>query len=230
MKDEILDYLEMCRRERMSLQRGMYFKSPPAHGVILMSRRHNAPYADALSDDEKVLIYEGHDVYRTKLTPNPKKIDQPRTNTNGRPTENGRFASWVDAVKENKARPAIFRVYEKMIIGVWTDRGLYILVDYSYPRVNDRHVFKFHLEQADFDTTTAGKPAAIGVEFRRQIPSSVKQEVFKRDDGKCVICGAKDQIHFDHDLPFSKGGTSILADNVRILCARHNLAKSAKIE
>jgi 5-methylcytosine-specific restriction endonuclease McrA len=30
-------------------------------------------------------------------------------------------------------------------------------------------------------------------------------------------------------LPFSKGGTSLNAQNVQLLCMRHNLAKGAKI-
>ncbi|MBI5265885.1 MAG: HNH endonuclease, partial [candidate division Zixibacteria bacterium] len=57
-----------------------------------------------------------------------------------------------------------------------------------------------------------------------------KRIVWQRDGGKCVKCGATDELHFDHDIPYSKGGTSISADNVRILCARHNLQKGAKIE
>ncbi|MCX8106660.1 MAG: HNH endonuclease [Ignavibacterium album] len=36
-------------------------------------------------------------------------------------------------------------------------------------------------------------------------------------------------LHFDHDLPFSKGGTSLTAENVRILCMKCNLSKSNKI-
>ena len=72
MKDEILTYTEMCGREGMSLQRGMNFRSPPAHGIVLMSRRPNAPYEDEMSSDETVLLYEGHDVNRTKDTPDPK--------------------------------------------------------------------------------------------------------------------------------------------------------------
>jgi 5-methylcytosine-specific restriction endonuclease McrA len=64
----------------------------------------------------------------------------------------------------------------------------------------------------------------------RVIPSWVKQDVFKRDKGKCVLCGSADQLHFDHDFPYSKGGTSLLPENVRLLCARHNLEKAAKIE
>jgi 5-methylcytosine-specific restriction endonuclease McrA len=41
---------------------------------------------------------------------------------------------------------------------------------------------------------------------------------------------AADELHFDHVLPFSKGGTSLKVENVQLLCARHNLSKSAKIE
>ena len=40
---------------------------------------------------------------------------------------------------------------------------------------------------------------------------------------------ATDELHFDHDLPYSKGGTSITENNVQLMCARHNLEKGAKI-
>ena len=67
-------------------------------------------------------------------------------------------------------------------------------------------------------------------EFKRAIPAWVKQVVYKRDKGRCVLCGAQDQLHFDHDLPFAKGGSGLTPANVRVLCARHNLRKGAKIE
>jgi 5-methylcytosine-specific restriction endonuclease McrA len=54
-------------------------------------------------------------------------------------------------------------------------------------------------------------------------------EVRARDRGQCVLCGGKENLHFDHDLPFSKGGTSLTAANVKILCAKHNLQKHDKI-
>lgn len=63
----------------------------------------------------------------------------------------------------------------------------------------------------------------------RIIPTSVKLEVWARDGGRCVTCGATDELHFDHIVPFSKGGTSSKAENIQLLCARHNLSKSAKI-
>ena len=72
--------------------------------------------------------------------------------------------------------------------------------------------------------------AILFVRVPAWMTSSVKKEVWRRDGGKCVICDATDELHFDHDVPYSKGGTSITAENVRILCARHNLEKSDKIE
>ena len=102
--------------------------------------------------------------------------------------------------------------------------------DYAYAWSNNRRVFKFRLVQADFDSSTPRESTSVDQKVTRQIPSWVKQEVYKRDKGRCVMCGEADQLHFDHDFPFAKGGTSIVPENVRILCARHNLEKSANIQ
>jgi 5-methylcytosine-specific restriction endonuclease McrA len=53
--------------------------------------------------------------------------------------------------------------------------------------------------------------------------------VWKKDKGQCVLCGSKENLHFDHDVPFSKGGASLTAKNVKILCMKHNLKKGDKI-
>jgi hypothetical protein len=63
----------------------------------------------------------------------------------------------------------------------------------------------------------------------RYIPSEVKRIVWTRDHGRCVICGSNRRIHYDHDIPFSKGGSNTV-DNIRILCEKCNLRKSDKIE
>ena len=231
MKDEILSYREMCGRQgKETLQRGMNFKNPPAHGFVLMSRRSNAPYVDELSPDESELIYEGHDASRSAEVINPKLIDQPMFTKSGKLTQNGEFSAWVESFKKGNVPPAVIRVYEKLQPGMWADRGLYLLEDYSYPQESNRKVFKFKLKQAEFDTSASDEASQVELKQSRQIPSHIKVEVFKRDKGRCVECGAQDQLHFDHDFPYSRGGTSVLAENVRILCARHNLAKSAKIE
>jgi len=55
----------------------------------------------------------------------------------------------------------------------------------------------------------------------RHIPAKVKREVFKRDNGKCTICGSTTRLNFDHKNPYAKGGTSGV-ENIRILCASCN--------
>jgi len=62
----------------------------------------------------------------------------------------------------------------------------------------------------------------------RYITSKVKNEVYFRDKGKCVECGSSEELHFDHEIPFSKGGSST-AKNVRLLCEQCNLKKHDKI-
>jgi hypothetical protein len=37
------------------------------------------------------------------------------------------------------------------------------------------------------------------------IPTAVQLAVWQRDGGKCVVCVATDELHFEHDLPYSKG-------------------------
>ena len=61
------------------------------------------------------------------------------------------------------------------------------------------------------------------------IPSEIKLKVWERDGGRCVRCGAQDDLHLDHIIPFSKGGSSVTDQNIQLLCARHNLEKSDQI-
>ena len=220
----------MCARERGSLQRGMYFRELPNTCVVLMSRRPAAPYVDTLSEDGTELEYEGHDV-RREGDVDPKAVDQPWELPNGAPSENARFATAAKEFKGTRKNPARVRVYEKLRPGIWSDRGLFELVDYAYMYVDGRKVFRFkmRLSPEPEEASVAGA-AARDVPPSRVIPSWVKQAVFKRDKGKCVFCGASDQLHFDHDFPYSKGGTSLVPENVRLLCARHNLEKAAKIQ
>ena len=221
-RDEILTYFEMCQRERMSLQRGMNFFCPPAVSIVLMSRRRNAPYEDEMSEDGTELIYEGHDVPRTPPV-DPKTIDQPWATASGAATENAKFAEVVETARGL----AMVRAYEKLQQGIWSDKGLFRLVRYEYRVSGSRKVFKFHMQLAEEDTDPSERTAP---DHRRLIPGWVKQKVFKRDKGQCVLCGAKDNLHFDHDFPFSRGGASVTPANVRVLCARHNLEKGAKIQ
>jgi hypothetical protein len=225
MKDEILSYWDMCARERGSLQRGMYFRPSPSVSIVLMSRRPSALYEDSLSVDGTILEYEGHDAKRGQDS-DPKTIDQPWDLPSGLPTENAKFAQAASSLSSQRQ---LVRAYEKLKDGIWSDKGLFELVSYTYDikPAEGRRVFKFQMKLSSIDDDSA---SAQLDEPSRLIPSWVKQAVYKRDKGQCVLCGAQDQLHFDHELPFSRGGASVLPENVRILCARHNLSKGARIE
>lgn len=225
---DVVTHHEMCGVEKRMLQHGMNFRNGRHRSVILMSRRPGAPYDDQVFDEGRTLIYEGHNVPRQPGGPEPYSVDQPRTTRSGRPTPNGKFEAAALAFKAGEQRAELVRVYEKIKDGIWVFNGVFRLVDASEQVSGNRRVFKFKLE-----LTTEGVPSvtdAAKLEHTRLIPPSIKQQVFKRDRGKCVLCGSKDNLHFDHELPYSKGGTSIKAENIRLLCARHNLAKGAKIE
>ena len=227
-KDDIISYREMCDLENVqTLQRGMNYQLNNRHTVILMSQRSNAPYNDSVSEDGKTIEYEGHDESRSK-TDDPKMVDQPRENLSGTLTQNGRFIHSIEEYKKGKRDPEIVRVYEKIMNGVWSIKGLFQLVDYKRKFDGNRYVYKFILELLDEKVENDGSKQ---VEVHdRMIPTEVKIKVWKRDAGKCVICGSSKNLHFDHDLPFSKGGTSLTEKNIRILCMKHNLEKSAKIQ
>jgi holliday junction DNA helicase RuvB len=68
-----------------------------------------------------------------------------------------------------------------------------------------------------------------GRSLRDAIPSEVRREVWRRDEGKCVKCGSRERLEFDHIIPVSKGGGNT-ARNIELLCEDCNRAKSASIE
>jgi 5-methylcytosine-specific restriction endonuclease McrA len=64
---------------------------------------------------------------------------------------------------------------------------------------------------------------------RHSIPSELRKIVYKRDGGKCKRCGSDQDIHYDHIIPVSKGG-STSENNLELLCQTCNLSKSDRIE
>ena len=228
---DIISYHEMCANEDgATLQRGMNFKLHGSFSVILMSIRKGAPYQDRVEEDGKVLIYEGHDAQKN-YAKNPKTEDQPITLPSGYPTQNGRFFQAAMGYSLHKLPPELVRVYEKIKDGIWVYSGVFELVGAWVEEVDGRNVFKFKLLITDFTTTQRKKreKQLKNLDHNRLIPTSVKLEVWKRDKGKCIECGATDNLHFDHILPYSKGGTSLKSANIQLLCARHNLQKNDKI-
>jgi hypothetical protein len=226
-----MSYREMCDAEEVqTLQRGMNFRLKPSYSVILMSQRSNAPYHDRVYEDGITIEYEGHDVPKRSYDHNPKAEDQPEKSPNGKLTQNGLFLRAIKKFKNEGSSPELIKVYEKILPGVWSLKGYFDLVDYKILHDGKRNVFRYILRLSDRAGIVHSNMEIVSQAQTRLIPSEVKKEVWKRDIGRCVICCDTKNLHFDHELPFSKGGTSISAKNVRLLCMKHNLQKSAKIE
>jgi HNH endonuclease len=63
---------------------------------------------------------------------------------------------------------------------------------------------------------------------RAPIPESVRHEVWRRDQGRCVDCGSKEQLEFDHIIPLSRGGSNTVR-NIELRCEPCNRKKGAII-
>jgi hypothetical protein len=224
---DVVSYWDMCKEESSALQRGMNFKLHRKTSIILMSLRPGAPYADKVEDNGRVLIYEGHDQPRRDSTIRPKEIDQPM-HDKGKLSQNGLFYEAAIRFRDGKAPAELVKVYEKVKGGIWTYNGVFRLVDAWREISGPREVFKFRLEI--IESVDSSKVRKEEDEHPRMIPTAVKVEVWKRDKGKCGICGSSTNLHFDHIIPYVKGGTSLSADNIQLLCAKCNIAKKDKIE
>lgn len=228
MHEDVLSFAQMCAQEdgRM-LQAGMHFRSGGTYSVLLMSTRRNAPYPDEFAESGSVLYYVGHDT-PARIGIDPKRVDQPRMTLNGRLTQNGKFFAAAIAHRDEGAEAERVHVYEKLRDGVWSDNGWFLLVDAEQVPEGERQIFRFKL-QAVADPGELPSDVVL-YDRRRIVRTAVKLEVWQRDKGRCVQCGSSENLHFDHIIPWSLGGASDTAENIQLLCSRHNLQKGARIE
>lgn len=222
---DILSHHEMCAVEGKSLQQGMTFRTDRPHSILLMSQRANAPYPDRMSEDGKTLFYIGHDAYGD---PNKDKVDQPLLSPTETLTQNGKFFQAAESVRQGFRRELV-RVYEKLSSGIWVFNGLFELRDAKMESDGARKVCVFELHLMEGPAEVEEEDLQVSASPGRLIPTKVKLEVLKRDKRRCVQCGSTEDLHFDHILPYSLGGSSTNADNIQLLCQKHNLEKSAKI-
>jgi hypothetical protein len=67
---------------------------------------------------------------------------------------------------------------------------------------------------------------ALPSSSRAPISDEVKVFVWNRDAGRCVRCGSKQRLEFDHVIPVALGGANT-ARNLQLLCVSCNRSKGA---
>jgi hypothetical protein len=67
-----------------------------------------------------------------------------------------------------------------------------------------------------------------GAADREPIPERVRHEVWRRDQGRCVECGSRERLEYDHIIPASKGGSNTVR-NIELRCESCNRKKGARI-
>jgi len=88
-----------------------------------------------------------------------------------------------------------------------------------------------YLEENDPERRTerkSNKPETDNNTRTRHIPQRIKDEVYRRDGGRCSFrgrdgkrCGSRWNLQYDHIVPYGKGGDNS-PENLRLLCAEHN--------
>ena len=150
-RGDVIRYVDMTAQEEFALRKGMNFSIPnKKYGIVLMSVRKDAPYADRFEGNGTTIIYEGHDVQKNHAPNgrNPKDIDQPMKVPSGQLSENGKF--YEAAQKYKNGDPAkLIKVYEKIKNGIWVYNGFFELTDAWTEKSGNRNVFKFKLEMID---------------------------------------------------------------------------------
>lgn len=107
--------------------------------------------------------------------------------------------------------------------GSWT-KSLEAFVDYI--NVVPDKIEKIQNEEPEIEKIN--NTEIIHKHKTKRAPSErLKVQVLMRDGNKCKLCGITvtgENIHYDHIIPWSKGGETVL-ENLQVLCETHNLAK-----
>ena len=83
--------------------------------------------------------------------------------------------------------------------------------------------------EMELEITALGGPAVDPcAPVRERIPDPVRIFVWRRDGGKCVCCGSRERLEFDHIIPVADGGSST-ERNIQLLCETCNRSKGRSV-
>ena len=111
-------------------------------------------------------------------------------------------------------------LFDKWILGIEPT------IQHQEIKVKD---FKAQLASIDELLKALARPNKAAEKLGREpISRLVQQEVWKRDQGRCVQCESQERLEYDHIIPISKGGSNT-ARNLQLLCEVCNRSKGDRI-
>jgi 5-methylcytosine-specific restriction endonuclease McrA len=126
---------------------------------------------------------------------------------------------------------------QQLTAGRWAYRDLVLHIDEPEPRDEHKEAvmvkhFILHRER-DYERVRREVEALENLEKidrlpREPIPESVRLFVWQRDGGKCVKCGSRERLEFDHIIPLAAGGSNT-ERNIQLLCEGCNRSKGCTI-
>lgn len=138
----------------------------------------------------------------------------------------GERADWWDvAVREETDPPGLWFSVKKLVDEAPVAEGFVSAPDDLEKEQRDNIRLGLHvagLFKADWGPTN-DEPR-----HRDAIPERVRHAVWRRDEGRCIECGARERLEFDHIIPLSKGGSNT-ERNLQLLCEDCNRRKAANI-
>ena len=82
----------------------------------------------------------------------------------------------------------------------------------------------FHEGRIEMVERMEANRKASASKYNKKVPTSMRWEVWERDDFTCQHCGSRKKLSIDHIYPVSLGGETSL-DNLQTLCRRCNSIK-----
>lgn len=221
---KVLGHFDICMLEGAKLRRGITYRVNGGDSVFLL----NPELEDdlVLSNNRLVIYSVKDDAAFSRCNPSSFGNQTALYDKKGNLTLNGRLYKAVTGYKSGQCEPELARVYRKQKKGMWEYLGRYQITEATYGPENGTLVFAFGLDFLTDDIISEFKPQLAMI---RKVPASVKMEVWMRDGAKCVQCDGTTNLHYDHIIPFSLGGTSFDANNIQLLCRNCNYAKGASI-
>ena len=124
---------------------------------------------------------------------------------------------------EPDGKPGVGKRYAYRNGTLWTSRRS--LTPEQWRALIDRETSR---DESLLSSLTDGNGDKANTPGARSISIEVRREVWRRDNGRCAVCGSQERLEFDHIIPVAMGGGGT-ARNVQLLCERCNREKGATL-